>query len=663
MSVHVEQAMNFPRSSGILLHPTCLPGPYGIGELGPQARKFADFLFAAGQTIWQVLPLGPTGYGDSPYQCFSAFAGNPLLLSLDVLADRGYVDRKELENRPVFPADHVDFNRVIEWKLPLLGKAYEGFAGSGADRQAYDSFCRLEAWWLDDFALFMALKDAHDLTMWTKWPSELRSREPAALKAAIRDLHPEIERHKFIQFEFARQWAELRGYCSDRRIRIMGDVPIYVALDSSDVWAHPELFELMPNGSPRVIAGVPPDYFSATGQLWGNPIYAWEQHAMEGYAWWIARLRRALRMLDLVRLDHFRGFEAYWEVPGSDTTAVNGRWVKGPGASLFEALEAALGQLPIVAENLGVITPEVEALRNRFRFPGMAILQFAFGNDPQAPEFVPHNYLPHLVAYTGTHDNDTVVGWWNSSGKTDSTRSEQDVRREMEFAREYLNTDGSQINWVMIRTLLASVADTVLFPLQDVLGFGSEGRMNLPGTSSGNWRWRFREENLGQDVNIHRPQSSLASDVPMAFVSYSRKDSDFALRLARDLKTANARVWLDQLEIKMGQRWDEEVETALKRSPRILVILSPASVESDNVKDEIALALDQKKAIFPILYRKCDIPLRLLRLQYVDFREPYEDALKHLLAALSLTRAPADAVRLRTLTETYDRVQALTRRH
>ncbi len=488
--------MTFPRSSGILLHPTCLPGPYGIGEFGPEAHRFADFLRDAGQKIWQVLPLGPTGYGDSPYQCFSAFAGNPLLLSLEVLVERGYLKQRDLENRPLFPADHVDFNRVIEWKLPLLSKAYEGFVSSGAERAAYDEFCAKHAWWLDDFAVFMALKHRHQQVMWTQWEPKYARRDKAALDDARRDLHEEIARQKYVQFEFERQWCDLKAHCVRNGIRLMGDVPIYVALDSSDVWGHPELFELLPDGNPCIIAGVPPDYFSATGQCWGNPIYAWEQHAKQNYAWWIARFRRSLEMLDLIRLDHFRGFEAYYEIPGGATTAVNGRWVKGPGAPLFEALQAALGQLPIVAENLGVITPEVEALRNRFGFPGMAILQFAFGNDPQAPDFKPHNYPHQLVAYTGTHDNDTVMGWWHSTGAGDSTRTKGDVAKELSYARGYLNTDGSEINWVMIRTLMASVADTVLFPLQDVLAVGSEGRMNLPGTASGNWRWRFRSGDL-----------------------------------------------------------------------------------------------------------------------------------------------------------------------
>ncbi len=489
--------MNFSRSSGILLHPTSLPGPNGIGELGDEAHAFADFLRDSGQRIWQVLPLGPTGYGDSPYQCFSAFAGNPLLISINRLVERKYLTVADLAHKPDFPADNVDFGAVIAWKLLLLRRAFQGFQKSALeDRAAFADFCQRHAHWLEDFALFMALKEAHGLVIWLEWPRELALREPAALERARAELREEIECHKFIQFEFERQWCDLKAHCARNDIRIMGDMPIYVALDSADVWLNRELFELQEDGRPRVVAGVPPDYFSATGQLWGNPIYCWDAHARTGYAWWIARFRRALDVLDMIRLDHFRGFEAYYEIPAGEVTAVSGAWVKGPGAALFEAVQTALGDLPIVAENLGVITPEVEALRKQFDFPGMAILQFAFGNDPQAPDFKPHNYIHHLVAYTGTHDNDTAVGWWNSKTGAGSIRSAEEVEEETAYARRYLNTEGSDINWVMIRTLMASVANVVLFPLQDVLGVGSEGRMNLPGSSSGNWRWRFRQEQL-----------------------------------------------------------------------------------------------------------------------------------------------------------------------
>src|SRR5208337_865391 len=490
--------MSFPRSSGILLHPTSLPGAHGIGELGGEAHRFVDFLKDAGQRIWQVLPLGPTGYGVSPYQCFSAFAGSPLLINLDSLVKRGYLSSDDLGQQPKLPRDSVDFGTLIRWKLPLLRKAAENFrlSADSGEQAAYQAFCQRHSSWLEEFALFMALKEVHDYVMWTLWEPELALREPTALDKARRDLHEQIETNKFIQFEFDREWSDLKAHCGRNGIRVMGDVPIYVAQDSSDVWAEPGMFDLEPDGKPRVIAGVPPDYFSATGQCWGNPIYRWDIHAKTGFQWWIARFRRAFEMLDMIRLDHFRGFEAYYEIPGTETTAVNGKWVKGPGAALFEAVGTALENLSILAEDLGVITPEVTGLRNRFGFPGMAILQFAFGKDPQAPDFKPHNYPRHRVAYTGTHDNDTVVGWWNSTGAADSTRTPEDVEKEMEFAKRYLDTDGTDIHWVMIRTLMASVADTVIFPLQDVLGIGSEGRMNLPGTPSGNWHWRYRTEEL-----------------------------------------------------------------------------------------------------------------------------------------------------------------------
>lgn len=485
--------MRFPRSSGILLHPTSLPGRLGIGDLGAEAYRFVDFLARGGQRLWQVLPLGPTGYGDSPYQCFSAFAGNPLLISLEKLVEEGTLSAADLEGAPAFPDHEVDYGRVIEFKPPLLRKASHNFsrAASGADRDQYRLFCEQNASWLPDYALFMAVKEAHGGAVWSRWGPDIAARQPAAMASWNEKLPAEIEAHKYGQFEFFRQWAALKQYARDRGVRIMGDISIYVAHDSADVWMHRELFHLDAGGNPSLVAGVPPDYFSATGQLWGNPLYCWELMAQSGYRWWVERLRAALAVLDTVRLDHFRGFEAYWEVPASETTAVNGRWVKGPGAALFEAAREALGELPIVAENLGLITPEVETLRKRLGFPGMSVLQFAFAGDHEGAEFRPHNYPRELVAYTGTHDNDTTVGWWTSTGVGDSTRSPEKVQREREFARKYLDTDGREINWVFIRALLASVADTVLFPLQDVMGLGSEARMNLPARPGGNWRWRF----------------------------------------------------------------------------------------------------------------------------------------------------------------------------
>jgi 4-alpha-glucanotransferase len=493
--------MRFPRSSGILLHPTSLPGRYGIGDLGHAARQFADFLQAAGQRIWQVLPINPTGYGDSPYQSFSAFAGNPLLISLEELRDHGYIMPEDLENSPEFPAGEVDFERVIPFRLGLLRKAAERFTSvaSTEDQQLFEQFCKANALWLEEFALFMAAKEAHRMVSWTDWDAGLARREPSKIQEWRGRLIKGIEAHRYWQFEFHRQWCALQAYCHERGICIMGDVPIYVAHDSADVWSHPDLFHLDEDGRPTRQAGVPPDYFSATGQLWGNPIYRWDSIRETGYQWWIDRFRAALAMFDVVRLDHFRGFEAYWEVPAADKTAMNGRWLKGPGAELFRVLTRELGELPIVAENLGVITPEVEAIRDEFGFPGMAILQFAFGNDPQAPSFRPHNYPQNLAAYTGVHDNDTVAGWW-TGGVGDSTRSAEDVRREHEFARAYLGFESEPIHWVMIRQVMRSVADTAVVPLQDVLGLGSEARMNVPGRPGGNWRWRFQVGALKSDL-------------------------------------------------------------------------------------------------------------------------------------------------------------------
>jgi 4-alpha-glucanotransferase len=489
--------MRFPRRSGILLHPTSLPSPYGIGDVGCEAYRFIDFLEQAGHKLWQVLPLNPTGYGDSPFQCFSSVAGNPLLISLDQLAERGILSKADLEDHPGFAADQVDYGAALEFKVPLLATAAQIFLQKApSERAEFDNFCRTNAGWLDDFALFMACKNAHAGVTWTRWAPEIARREPRALQEWTVRLAGEINVIKFWQFEFFRQWQALRAYAHAHGVQIIGDIPIYVAHDSADVWANREFFHLDGQGNPTRVAGVPPDYFSATGQLWGNPIYNWEQLKAAGYRWWVERFRAALRLYDIVRIDHFRGFEAYWEVPAADKTAENGLWIKGPGAGLFSAVQAELGDLPIIAENLGVITPEVEQIRHRFGFPGMAILQFAFGNDPQGPSFRPHNYERNLVAYTGTHDNDTVVGWWNSTGSGDSIRTPEDVAKEHAFARAYLGFTDQPIDWVLIRAVLASVADTAIIPLQDVLGLGSEARMNLPGTSSGNWRWRSRPDVL-----------------------------------------------------------------------------------------------------------------------------------------------------------------------
>jgi 4-alpha-glucanotransferase len=488
------------RRSGILLHPTSLPGPHGCGDLGAAAHRFARWLSDAAQTVWQVLPLGPTGFGDSPYQALSSRAGNPLLVSLEVLAREGWLDGGDLADPPGGDPEQADLGRAGAWRRARLARAARAFAGRAgpAASAELEAFRARERAWLADWALFSVLKEAHGGAPWTAWAAPLARREPAALDAA-RARHAEaIFAEEFAQWCFFRQWEALRDRCRALGIALLGDLPIYVAHDSVEVWTRPDLFRLDAAGAPGAVAGVPPDYFSATGQLWGNPLYDWEAIARDGWRFWIDRVRGTLALVDRLRLDHFRGLEAYWEIPAGSPTAEAGRWVPGPGAELLSALEAAVGPLPFIAENLGVITPEVEALRRRFHLPGMAILQFGFGTDPQAPTFRPHNYERDLAAYTGTHDNDTVMGWWEG-GAEGTTRSPRDVEDEKEFARAYLGTDGREMNWTMIRALLASVADTAIVPLQDVLGLGSAARMNRPATLGGNWRWRFREEALRKE--------------------------------------------------------------------------------------------------------------------------------------------------------------------
>ncbi len=481
--------MNLPRSSGILLHPTSLSSTYGIGDFGPEACSFADALYAAGQTLWQVLPLGPVGSGNSPYQSFSAFAGDPLFISLDRLLEDGLLSKQDVTSIPDFPKDSVDYEAVRKWKLPLLVKAYRNFGRER--RHQFKQFCADHALWLEDYALFVALQSKFGLDRnWTDWDKSLVRRNPAALAQAREELSDEVECQKFLQFLFYSQWDALRSYCSSLGIRIMGDIPIYVSQNSADVWAHPKQFLLDENGRPTFVSGVPPDYFSETGQLWGNPIYNWEEMTRSGFEWWINRFRGTFRLYDVLRVDHFRGFEAFWQVPATEKTAVNGEWVKAPGEKLFKTVTAELGQLEIVAENLGVITPEVEALREKFGFPGMAILQFAFGIEGQAASYRPHNLIREIVAYTGTHDNDTTMGWWESAGG-DSTRTQDDIRREKEFTLKYLGDGDEQMNWKMIRALQGSVAQIAVTPMQDVLGLGNEARMNKPGVATGNWGWRM----------------------------------------------------------------------------------------------------------------------------------------------------------------------------
>ena len=495
--------MNLPRLSGILLHPTSLPGRFGIGDLGYEAYNFVDFLAASYQSLWQVLPLGPTGYGDSPYQCFSAFAGNPLLVSLEALVEDGLLHKRDLVEAPHFSDDRVDYGPAIEYKNSLLQKAYKNFKteAAGELKIEFEYFCEQANLWLQDYAIFRSCKDAHGGKEWTKWEENLRTRENNALHFWQENHADEIAAHKFYQYVFFKQWLKLARYANERGIKIIGDVPIFVAHDSADVWANPHLFDLHPDGTPRQIAGVPPDYFSATGQLWGNPLYRWDVIASTGYQWWIERIRATLAQVDIIRLDHFRGFEKYWAVPGDEKTAINGKWEEGPGAALFFALQKALGaELPIIAEDLGVITEEVDALRDQFNFPGMRILQFAFGTDEQADDFKPYNFPQNCVVYTGTHDNDTVVNWFTSEDVGDSTRTLEQVQEERDFVLQYLGSDGKEINWDFIRLALSSVARIAVIPVQDLLGIGGEGRMNVPARESGNWGWRFRKEDLTEAI-------------------------------------------------------------------------------------------------------------------------------------------------------------------
>ncbi len=478
--------MKFSRSSGVLMHPTSLPGSYGIGDLGPQAYRFIDFLYASGTKVWQILPLGPTGYGDSPYQSFSAFAGNPYLISPDLLLDENLLHPDDLSAHLDFSDEFVEFGRVIGWKLNLLERAFIRFKrepGLASIREEYAAFCADSANWLDDYALFMAIKEANGGGAWSGWSEELKNRDEATLAEASRNYKEAIERFKFYQFIFFRQWRALRAYAKENGIQIVGDVPIFVAFDSADVWSNPELFYLDDKKLPTVVAGVPPDYFSPTGQLWGNPLYKWRIHKETGYAWWIKRFQATLAMVDIVRLDHFRGFAGYWEVSADSLTAEHGRWVPGPGADFFEAMRDALGELPIIAEDLGEITPDVFELRDQFNLPGMKILQFAFSDDNNP--FLPHHYPENCVAYTGTHDNDTAQGWYASAPE-----------ENRDYARRYMSVDGRDIAWDLIRTLWHSRADMVLAQMQDFLNLGTEARMNYPGRLGGNWDWRMNAEAL-----------------------------------------------------------------------------------------------------------------------------------------------------------------------
>lgn len=479
------------RASGILLHPTSLPGPHGCGDIGRPAHAFLDWLERAGQRLWQMLPIGPVGYGNSPYSAHSTFAGNPLLIGIEELEREGYLEAAP--RLPRLPRTRVDYRATWRHRLGRLRRAHERFR-SHARPEDFVAFCEEERGWLEDFALYSAIKERHGGRPWVGWPDPLRDREEEALGEARRALEEAIDFHRFCQWIFARQWRELREESARRGIALIGDLPIFLAHDSADVWANRHLFFLDAEGRPTVVAGVPPDYFSRTGQRWGNPLYRWDAIEAEGFAFWIARIRHALACFDLLRLDHFIGFVRYWEIPAEATTAIGGRWREVPGAVLFAALQRALDSeaLPLIAEDLGPVTPEVFALRDALGLPGLKILQFAFGDDPQAESFLPHNYERNAVVYTGTHDNDTLLGWWRDAGGESSTRTPAQIVRERATALRYLGGNPRHIAWKMIRLAMLSVARFAIFPLQDILELGSRARMNRPGTVDGNWEWRTR---------------------------------------------------------------------------------------------------------------------------------------------------------------------------
>ena len=473
--------MKFPRQSGVLLHPTSLPGPYGSGDLGQEAYHFVDWLQSAGQSLWQILPLGGIGPGNSPYMSSSAFAGNLLLIDMADLQKCGWLTDADLQPDAGFSTERLSFAAVWPWRMERLARAAKRYAHAPAehDQKEFAAFCQEHTSWLDNYALFMALAEHLDWKDWCEWPGGLAQRELGAMAAARAQHAQRIAFWKFCQWRFFVQWCRLRAYANAKGIKVVGDAPIFIAYQSAEVWARQDLFDLEPSGKPRVVAGVPPDYFSETGQRWGNPMYLWPAHAKENYAWWVERIRCTFELVDIVRIDHFRGFASYWEVPASEPTAVKGQWLPGPGAPLFNAIHKALGPLAIIAEDLGEVTPDVEALRREFAFPGMRILQFAFGDD-HTNTFLPHNYRHDTVVYTGTHDNDTTRGWWQAASE-----------HERRHLSDYLGVDGHDVHWDLIRAACASVADTAVHPMQDILGLGTECRMNLPGKPEGYWEWRF----------------------------------------------------------------------------------------------------------------------------------------------------------------------------
>lgn len=480
------------RLSGILLHPTSLPSPYGIGDLGKDAYTFIDFLKRAGQHLWQILPLTPTGFGDSPYQGFSAFAGQPLLISPEHLAELNFLTWEELATCPTGDPSLVDYATIIPWKTNILKLASSRFESQASAEllEEYHAFLHKQAFWLDDYVLYMACKDLHEGREWLAWEEQYRNPTPETKSALKTQLEQEMNHYFFVQFMFYKEWMALKAYANENEIKIIGDIPLFISLDSADAWAHQSLFQLDSKGFPTVVAGVPPDYFSETGQLWGNPLYNWTAHKKEGYQWWISRIRYQLHLTDYVRIDHFRGLESYWAVPAGEETATNGKWLPGPKEDLFYAIENALGkELPIIAEDLGIITPEVEALRDLFHFPGMRILQFAFDSEEEST-FLPHQFSDrNCVCYTGTHDNNTTKGWYENASEYSRDK-----------VRCYMNTDGYNIHWDFLRTCLGTIATYAIFPLQDVLGIGEEGRMNTPGVGTNNWAWRYQKHALSDGL-------------------------------------------------------------------------------------------------------------------------------------------------------------------
>jgi 4-alpha-glucanotransferase len=486
--------MKFERSAGILLHPTSLPGKYGIGTIGENAFHFVDFLAECGQKLWQVFPLGPTGYGDSPYQSFSTFAGNPLLIDLEMLKKDGLLTQADLDRIPLFDKNHVDFGPLIEIKYELLSIAFQHYKTNDKSfTKECGNFCEENKYWLDDYALFMAVKEYHGGKLWTEWEKDIAFRKPGAVEKWTEKLEYRVDFQKFMQYTFFKQWSKLKGYVNRKGIKIIGDIPIFVAYDSCDLWANKKYFSVDKNGKLETVAGVPPDYFSATGQLWGNPLYKWNVLEKDNFSWWVKRIKKTLDFVDIIRIDHFRGLDAYWEVPGDAETAIKGKWIKAPGKKLFETIKEELGELPIIAEDLGVITKSVEELRDHFDFPGMKILQFAFGEGGDK-KFLPHSFIKNCVVFTGSHDNDTTRGFFE--------KEQQDQSGIFEWAQRYLGYYGTDITFELIRTAYASVADIVIIPMQDMLNLGSEARMNFPSKLGGNWTWRFDWEQVDKNIPL-----------------------------------------------------------------------------------------------------------------------------------------------------------------